>query len=464
MALAEVIAASALERVEAGEPADRVLKRTLRAHPELDNEARRRVAELVHGVRCHRVRLEYLAARFPGMSWHELYDRRDDLLPSPTGLAGARSPRRGEPSASHGRSSEHVTTDEAASTGSAPDDAGVERSFAGDGPSSNVASTLGVAPPGARTGSGGSAPSDGAHVAEVWPAGVVERLRVWGSLPAFVAADWYRQFGDSAFAVAAVMNTPGPIAIRARGDRDALASRLRAEGMEVAPGRLAPDALRLSGRPDIRGSAAWRDGAFEVQDEASQMVAVAVDARPGEAVIDLCAGAGGKTLALAAAMEDSGTLWACDVDAARLRDLEVRLERVDSPSVHVVDLNVSAPPGGADRVLVDAPCSATGTWRRGPDRKWRVSAVEVESLASLQLELLRQAFSLVRPGGRIVYATCSLLSAENAEVASAFATSADVEAVPVWPGASPCETLRPDEHDTDGFFVAAFVRLLPSAG
>ncbi|MEQ9499583.1 MAG: RsmB/NOP family class I SAM-dependent RNA methyltransferase [Deltaproteobacteria bacterium] len=287
---------------------------------------------------------------------------------------------------------------------------------------------------------------------------------MWGSLPDFVAADWYQQFGDAAFAVAEVMNTPGPIAIRARGDRDTLASRLRAEGMEVAPGRLAPDALRLSGRPDIRGSAAWRDGAFEVQDEASQMVAVAVDARPGEAVIDLCAGAGGKTLALAAAMADSGTLWACDVDGARLRDLEVRLGRVDSPAVRVVDLNVSAPPGGADRVLVDAPCSATGTWRRGPDRKWRVSAVEVESLASLQLDLLRRAFSLVRPGGRIVYATCSLLSAENAEVASAFAASADVEAVPVWPGASPCETLRPDEHDTDGFFVAAFVRLLPSAG
>jgi 16S rRNA (cytosine967-C5)-methyltransferase len=391
MALAEVIAASALERVEAGAPADRVLKRTLRAHPELDNDGRRRVAELVHGVRCHRVRLEYLAARFPELSWHELYDRRDDLLPPPS-------------------------------------------------------------------------PSSGPVARGDWPAGVVERLRVWGSLPDFVAADWYQQFGDSAFAVAEVMNTPGPIAIRARGDRDTLALRLRAEGMDVAPRQLAPCALRLSGRPDIRGSAAWRDGAFEVQDEASQMVAVAVDARPGEAVIDLCAGAGGKTLALAAAMEDTGTLWACDVDGARLRDLEVRLGRVDSPSVRVVDLTGSAPSSGADRVLVDAPCSATGTWRRGPDRKWRVSAAEVASLASLQLDLLRRAFSLVRPGGRIVYATCSLLSAENAEVASAFEASADVEAVPVWPGASPRETLRPDEHDTDGFFVAAFVRLLPSAG
>lgn len=373
MGRAELIAAEALARIEEGAPADRILKRTLRAHPELDNDERRRVAELVHGVRCHLVRLAHLAERYPQLDRFALYDQRDGL-------------------------------------------------------------------------------------AAEWPAEPVERLRVWASLPGFVATALWGAFAEEAFAVAETLNTPGPIAIRARGDREVLAARLTAEGMNVSLGRLAPSALRLSGRPDIRGSAAWREGAFEVQDEASQMVAVAVDARPGESVIDLCAGAGGKTLAMASSMNDTGALWACDVDPARLADLRVRLGRVGSGAVRIVDLRDSEPPGGADRVLVDAPCSAVGTWRRGPDRKWRVREPDVEAFARMQLELLRRARALVRVGGRIVYATCTLLPAENEDVAGAFLAEGGVEPVPVWPGESSAVTLRPDAFDTDGFFVAAFVR------
>lgn len=366
----ETIALDALSTIEATHaPADRVLRRTLRRHPELDNAQRKRVADLVLGVRCHRLRLAYLAERYPTLSLVERYGRRDELE--------------------------------------------VE-----------------------------------------WPEDPVERLVVERSIPRFVAEAFHRQYGARADVVAATLNRRGPIAIRARGDPGLLAARLEAEGMQVAPARLAPRALRLTGRPDIRGSAAWRSGAFEVQDEASQMVAVAVDAQPGETVIDLCAGAGGKTLALAAAMGDRGTIYACDVDPDRLHDLEVRLARGGQRCVVPMDLRTYQPPAGADRVLVDAPCSGVGTWRRGPDRKWRIDADAIEELVALQRQLLARAAALVRPGGRVVYATCTLLRAENQGV---------VETTTLAPSPLGCfegeaYEITPDAFDTDGFFVAAFTR------
>lgn len=359
------LARQALARIEeTGEPADRVLKQTLRKNRWLDNDGRRRVAQLVHGLRAHRVRLSYLGDRLDRTDLVALYD--DDqrgLLPS------------------------------------------VE-----------------------------------------WPEDPVERLRVERSLPAFVADAFHRTFDEAADEVAATLNTPGPIAIRAntlQNDREALADRLRAEGMTVELGRLAPHALRIARGADIRGSTAWREGRFEVQDEASQMVGVAVDAQPGEHIIDLCAGAGGKTLALAAAMADRGRVVACDVDTDRLHDLRVRLERVGLTSVTVVDLRDQRPAPGADRVLVDAPCSAVGTWRRGPDRKWHVTEDAVAAFAETQRELLALASTLVRPGGRVVYATCTLLDAENEAVVRA----CGLERIET-------RTILPHVHDTDGFFIA----------
>ena len=268
-------------------------------------------------------------------------------------------------------------------------------------------------------------------------------------------------------ALAEALCLPAPVALRAnaaRGTREALAGRLRAEGIKTRPGLLAPHALLVeSERPNLFGAASWRDGRFEVQDEGSQLLGALVGARPGEEVLDLCAGAGGKTLALAADVAPGGRVHATDPDGDRLRRLSDRAARAGTDDVSI---HGAAPPVGlrVDRALVDAPCSELGTLRRGPDVRWRLDPAAFAALPALQLALCEVAAARVRPGGRLVYATCTFRREEDEEVALAL-EARHPELERIRPEAPPsCVTeegfLRtwPHRHGCDAFFAAAWRR------
>lgn len=257
-----------------------------------------------------------------------------------------------------------------------------------------------------------------------------------------------------------------PLDIRINRLRAALA-RLPEPG-EPSP---APDGRRYPPNTPVEQWEAYAAGAIEVQDAGSQLVCEAVGAQPGEAIVDLCAGAGGKTLALAAAMDDRGTLLACDADRARLARLAPRAERAGASIVatRLLDAGREATAlgdwrGRADAVLVDAPCSGTGTWRRNPEARWRLDRRELDRLVTLQARLLDVAAELVRPGGRLVHVVCSLLDAEGAGQVDAFLRRhPDWRAVPLALGAGTPRgaglRLTPHSDATDGFFVARLERL-----
>ncbi len=225
-------------------------------------------------------------------------------------------------------------------------------------------------------------------------------------------------------------------------------------------------ALRLSPGTPVESWDTFRDGLIEVQDAGSQLACQTVGAAPGETVIDLCAGAGGKTLALAAAMRNAGTLVAADSDRRRLGLLAPRAERAGAAIAHTVlldpgrELDTLQPwLAGADAVLVDAPCSGTGTWRRNPEARWRLTARELERLVALQARLLDVAAQLVRPGGRLVFVTCSLLDEEGAGQVARFLAanprfSADPLDLPLGSPRGPGWRLQPASDGTDGFFIA----------
>ena len=229
---------------------------------------------------------------------------------------------------------------------------------------------------------------------------------------------------------------------------------------------IARDGLRLPAGTQVEQWPAYKAGLIEVQDTGSQLVCEVVAARAGETVIDLCAGAGGKTLALAAAMENRGTLLACDTDRGRLSRLLPRAERAGVTIAETLLLDparenaaLAAWQHKADAVLVDAPCSGTGTWRRNPEGRWRLSPRELERLRILQARLLDIAARLVRPGGRLVYATCSLLDAEGPDQIAAFlARNAAFRTDPplMEAGLPRGSGIRftPYQDGTDGFFVA----------
>ncbi|MDR1854282.1 MAG: RsmB/NOP family class I SAM-dependent RNA methyltransferase [Azoarcus sp.] len=285
------------------------------------------------------------------------------------------------------------------------------------------------------------------------------------------------QSEDDLLRLAHSLNRPAPLDLRVnllKRDRDAVLARLRADGIEAAPCALSPQGVRLAGKPALQRHPLFLEGAFEVQDEGSQLLGFLVQPKRGELVVDFCAGAGGKTLQLGAMMRSTGRLYAFDVAEKRLARLRERMARAGLSNVHPMliahetDARLKRLVGKADRVLVDAPCSGLGTLRRNPDLKWRQTPAAIDEMIARQHAILAAAARLVRPGGRLVYATCSLLAAENDAVIDAFLAGNHVftplsaedilrrQAIAVDCG----ERLRlsPSAHDTDGFFAAVLVR------
>jgi len=252
--------------------------------------------------------------------------------------------------------------------------------------------------------------------------------------------------------------------------REAAQAALAAEGITAEPTPLSPWGLRVSGRLPVTTGPAFRDGLVEIQDEGSQIVALMADARPGMRVADWCAGAGGKTLALAACMQNRGHIVACDVNVRRLDAAVRRLRRAGVHNVerHLTEAGdrwVKRRAGSFDRVLVDAPCTGTGTWRRNPDARLRLTEADLRELTAKQASILDAAAPLCRPGGRLVYATCSLLPAENETQVNAFLTRRPdfrrLPATAVWAGAPPGDDLHltPARNGTDGFYCAVLERV-----
>lgn len=258
--------------------------------------------------------------------------------------------------------------------------------------------------------------------------------------------------------------------------REALIKSLKEEGFDPSPTPYSPWGVRLAKRGAIFNTKAFREGWFEVQDEGSQLIAFVCNAQPGEKVIDFCAGAGGKTLALSAMMKNKGRVLAWDTSATRLEQIVKRIRRAGADNIqrHAIesesDAFIKRHKASADVVLIDAPCSGSGTWRRNPDLKWRFAQQDLDEVSAIQTRVLTSAARLVKPGGRLVYATCSLFNEENKKQVEQFlskntdfrvATPAEI-----WNneygfnGLEAHSTLQlsPLRSNTDGFYAAVLVK------
>jgi 16S rRNA (cytosine967-C5)-methyltransferase len=263
------------------------------------------------------------------------------------------------------------------------------------------------------------------------------------------------------------MLTEAPLDLRVniiKASREEALEALEREGIRAEATLISPLGIRVSGRPALAQTELFKNGWVEIQDEGSQMVAVAVDAQPGMSVVDFCAGAGGKTLAIAAAMNNKGRVVACDVLGGRLKRARERFRRADLHNIEVRELSsetddwVKRNAGKYDRVLVDAPCSGTGVWRRNPDARWKKLGPGLEELVPLQARILKSAARLVKAGGKLVYATCSLLPDENEEQVDAFlAENPSFKRAPQESGDD--VKLTPAKHGTDGFFAAVLQKV-----
>ncbi|MDP1646811.1 MAG: RsmB/NOP family class I SAM-dependent RNA methyltransferase [Rubrivivax sp.] len=302
------------------------------------------------------------------------------------------------------------------------------------------------------------------------------------NLPDWLAALLQESLGEQFWPLVQALAEPAPLDLRVnvvKARREEVQRALTEAGIAAEPTPFSPWGLRVQGKPALTRLAAFTSGHFEVQDEGSQLLALLTDARRGEMVVDFCAGAGGKTLALGASMRNTGRLYAFDISGHRLDALKPRLARSGLSNVHPAqiaherDERIKRLAGKIDRVLVDAPCSGLGTLRRNPYLKWRQSPKSVAELQARQGAILASAARLLKPGGRLVYATCSLLAAENEQVAQAFtdAHGADFAPLPVLQVleaarvedaallvAGPYLRLWPHVHRTDGFFAAVWQR------
>jgi 16S rRNA (cytosine967-C5)-methyltransferase len=314
---------------------------------------------------------------------------------------------------------------------------------------------------------------------EFLPSNPVERLSTKHSFPQWMVEEWLSRFDrEETEALCAALNTPAPLTVRVNTLKTTVnecKERLEREGLQVARTKFSPFGLTMSRRTNLNALASFRDGWFDVQDEASQIIPLLLDPQAGDRVIDACAGGGGKTLEIAALMKNEGAIFAFDVDEGRLKSLRKRTERAGVRNVQVVSGSGGDDPSfdqeieKVDRVLIDAPCSGVGTFRRNPGNKWRVSARFVEQLAHQQRRLLDRWSAFVQPGGRLVYATCTLLREENEAVVegflaehSEFTLSLPSKTLSKFGLASLCENsyvyLYPHRHGTDGFFAAVMRR------
>jgi len=298
------------------------------------------------------------------------------------------------------------------------------------------------------------------------------------NLPDWLYDKFVAQYGEEeTLALAAVLNTAAPLDLRVnslKADRDKVIAELATAPIAAEPTPYSALGLRIWKKPALQNLPLFKEGAIEVQDEGSQVLAQLLGARRGEMVVDFCAGAGGKTLAIGAIMRSTGRLYAFDVSEKRLTKLKPRLARSGLSNVHPVviaherDAKVKRLAGKIDRVLVDAPCSGMGTLRRNPDVKWRQQPQDIVELTEKQASILDGAARLVKFGGRLVYATCSLLDEENEGIVQGFlASHPDFELVPMHKVLAeqriPLEMgdylkMLPHKHGTDGFFAAVLER------
>jgi len=305
-----------------------------------------------------------------------------------------------------------------------------------------------------------------------------EALRL--SYPTWMIERLVNDLGEAeGLALASAMNQRAPLVVRSNGvkaSREELISRLAEEGVVARPSELSPTGLVFETRVNAFGLSAFRDGLFEVMDEGSQLVAEAVAPPPRGRVADVCAGAGGKTLALAALLDGQGRILALDSNGKKLEELRRRARRaglsnVVAREVRGVELPPEARLGGWDRVLVDAPCSGLGTLRRNPKARWRLAPKTLDGFPAQQLSLMVSYAPMVAPGGRLIYATCTVLRQENESVVERFlAERSDFVLMPlkeIWGkerasrlGDGTYLKVYPHRQGCDGFF-AAVLRLPP---
>jgi 16S rRNA (cytosine967-C5)-methyltransferase len=295
-------------------------------------------------------------------------------------------------------------------------------------------------------------------------------------------------WGDDFMTEMKALDSEAPLDVRVntlKATRDTVFATLQQEEFDVSLTPLSPLGLRILGRPAFSAHDLYKKGMFEIQDEGSQLLSFLAGVKPREWGVDLCAGAGGKTLALAAALKNKGRLWACDVDARRLENSKLRIRRAGVDCVELQPLKDMRDPwlkrhhGKCDFVLVDAPCSGTGTWRRSPFSRWQDMGPSLPELTEMQMTAMNAAAPLLKAGGRLIYATCSLLPQENEkQVAKFLETHPDFQPVPLsrmWERSTDLPppagldlskhtlSLTPAKHNTDGFFVSVVEKIQKDA-
>jgi 16S rRNA (cytosine967-C5)-methyltransferase len=301
-------------------------------------------------------------------------------------------------------------------------------------------------------------------------------LHVEGEFPPFLEPELTRAFGDGILREMVALQARAPVDLRVntiRRERGEVLDALVAQGFAATPTPYAPQGIRITDASAALGrTAMFESGAFEFQDEAAQIAAVLCKARPDRRILDLAAGAGGKSLALAADMRNQGEIVACDIRQPALQELAMRAKRAGATNIKTHLLSPERPPDGLfDTVLLDAPCSGSGTWRRQPELRWRTTPERLSELVPLQDRLLAQAAGHVKPGGRLVYATCSILPRENDERIASFLKRNTafkiVRADAAWresakadppPGMGEFFRATPLTTGTDGFFAAVLAR------